>query len=67
MTARTARPKPDDDRLTFREVRDLMKRSYTRPLEPVPALHQMARRRRDLPVAGDQDDDTTTTPEGNGS
>jgi hypothetical protein len=40
--------------MSLREIRDLMKRSHNRPLEPVPPLHVMGLRRQ-------ADDKATTT------
>lgn len=47
MTGQTAARKTGKP-LTRGEVVGLMRRSYNRPLEPVPPLHVMARRRGNL-------------------
>jgi hypothetical protein len=53
----------DRERLTRIEVIDLMRRGYVRPLEEPPALHQMARRRKDIADVDYQTENTTTTEE----
>lgn len=68
----TARRKPPADARTLppRELERLLRqRSYIRPLDAVPPLHVMARRRTLIPGTdspadpGHQADDTTTTTE----